>query len=283
MVTLVPYDSRLASEIGNIFSNDLHRCQKTLGFPTVHAWCWKICYPFSTPLVTVENSLKHSRRITNSIGYTVELSTSSWCVGSFSIFRFSFVKDRTEMKERRQDKSQPSPLSCPSFPSPPRSSFSVYVKIHFDHLTVMIAFSSILYELAKQRGKSINCMELLRKTHVRDETFVLQAAEDTHFLNLLLVSKFVAKSNARTPVPAYPSGNEICETPKARRTTSASSAMASCSQSIIELQLRAALDEAMLRIEEQKRNHDALALEVERIWKLKEDMSRAQQGPPHDP
>ncbi|KAA0036189.1 hypothetical protein E5676_scaffold214G00400 [Cucumis melo var. makuwa] len=52
---------------------------------------------------------------------------------------------------------------------------------------------------------------------------------------------------------------------------------------MIELQLRAALDQAMQRIEEQTRNHDVLASEVEQMRKLIEDMSRAHQGPPHDP
>ena len=43
------------------------------------------------------------------------------------------------------------------------------------------------------------------------------------------------------------------------------------------------LDEAMLRIKQQTRNHNALALEVEQMQKLIEDMTRAQQGSPHDP
>ncbi|KAA0058393.1 uncharacterized protein E5676_scaffold2133G00070 [Cucumis melo var. makuwa] len=51
--------------------------------------------------------------------------------------------------------------------------------------------------------------------------------------------------------------------PKARRTASASSATTSCLQSAVELQLRIVLDEAMLRIEEHTRNHEALASEVE--------------------
>ncbi|KAA0066177.1 CACTA en-spm transposon protein [Cucumis melo var. makuwa] len=71
--------------------------------------------------------------------------------------------------------------------------------------------------------------------------------------------------------------------PKAYRTTNASSATTSCSQSMVELQLWTALNEAMLQIEEQTRNYDALASKVERIRKLIEDISREQQGPPHNP
>ncbi|TYJ97764.1 gamma-aminobutyrate transaminase POP2 [Cucumis melo var. makuwa] len=86
------------------------------------------------------------------------------------------------------------------------------------------------------------------------------------------------------------SRNEICETvlgrqptyskglgwgpkPKAHKTASASNSTTSCSQSTVKLQLRVALDKAMLHIEEQTRNHVALASEVERMQKLKDDMS----------
>uniref|UniRef100_A0A9I9EHT0 Uncharacterized protein n=1 Tax=Cucumis melo TaxID=3656 RepID=A0A9I9EHT0_CUCME len=71
--------------------------------------------------------------------------------------------------------------------------------------------------------------------------------------------------------------------PKARKTASASSSTTSCSQSTVELQLRAALYQAMKCIEKCLKNHDVLASEVERMRKLIEDTSPAQQGPPHDP
>ncbi|KAA0065683.1 CACTA en-spm transposon protein [Cucumis melo var. makuwa] len=45
----------------------------------------------------------------------------------------------------------------------------------------------------------------------------------------------------------------------------------------------AKLDQAMQQIEEQIRNHNALVSEVERMRKLIEDMTRAQQGSLHDP
>ncbi|TYK03072.1 gamma-aminobutyrate transaminase POP2 [Cucumis melo var. makuwa] len=46
---------------------------------------------------------------------------------------------------------------------------------------------------------------------------------------------------------------------------------------------QAKLDQVMQRIEEQTRNHEALVSEVEQMRKLIEDMTRAQQGLPHDP
>ncbi|TYK31653.1 CACTA en-spm transposon protein [Cucumis melo var. makuwa] len=56
-----------------------------------------------------------------------------------------------------------------------------------------------------------------------------------------------------------------------------------CEKSTVELQLQAKLDQAMQWIEEQTKNHYALTSKVERIRKIIKDMSRAQQGPPHDP
>ena len=44
---------------------------------------------------------------------------------------------------------------------------------------------------------------------------------------------------------------------------------------MVELQLRATVDEVMQCIDEQTRNHNMLASEVERMLKLIEDMSRA--------
>ncbi|KAA0046352.1 zinc finger protein ZPR1-like protein [Cucumis melo var. makuwa] len=78
------------------------------------------------------------------------------------------------------------------------------------------------------------------------------------------------------------SGDEICETvlgrrpdyskdlgwgpkPKACKTTSVSSSTTSCPQSTIELQLQAKFDQAMQRIEEHTRNHEALVSEVEQM------------------
>ncbi|KAA0038852.1 CACTA en-spm transposon protein [Cucumis melo var. makuwa] len=115
------------------------------------------------------------------------------------------------------------------------------------------------------------------------------------------------KSNAGTPIPAYPKGSqplsedEICDQvlgrrpsyskglgwgpkPKARRTASASSSSTSCSQSTQkEIELQAKLHEALERIEVQDRNHQALVSKVESMKKMIEELTRAQQGLPHDP
>ncbi|TYK07995.1 zinc finger protein ZPR1-like protein [Cucumis melo var. makuwa] len=72
--------------------------------------------------------------------------------------------------------------------------------------------------------------------------------------------------------------------PKARRTTSASSSSTSCSQSTEkEIELQAKLNEALERIEVQDRNHQALTSQVETMKKMIKKLTRAQQGPPHDP
>ncbi|TYJ99704.1 CACTA en-spm transposon protein [Cucumis melo var. makuwa] len=72
--------------------------------------------------------------------------------------------------------------------------------------------------------------------------------------------------------------------PKARRTASASSSSTSCPQSTEkEIELQAKLHEALERIEVQDRNHQALASQVESMKKMIEELTRAQQRPPHDP
>ncbi|KAA0038213.1 CACTA en-spm transposon protein [Cucumis melo var. makuwa] len=151
------------------------------------------------------------------------------------------------------------------------------------------------YELAERRGQPVNRVELFRETHVRVGTFVSQAAEDAHNQMLELQSQ-------PTPEGSQPlSEDEICDQvlgrrpsyskglgwgpkPKARRTASASSLSTSCSQSTEkEIELQAKLHEALERIEVQDRNHQALASQVEAMKKMIEELTRAQQGPPHDP
>ena len=84
--------------------------------------------------------------------------------------------------------------------------------------------------------------------------------------------------------PGYSKGLGWGPKPKARRTASASSSSTSCSQSTQkEIELQAKLHEALERIEVQDRNHQALASQVEAMKKMIEDLTRAQQGPPHDP
>uniref|UniRef100_A0A9I9EAB6 CACTA en-spm transposon protein n=1 Tax=Cucumis melo TaxID=3656 RepID=A0A9I9EAB6_CUCME len=143
------------------------------------------------------------------------------------------------------------------------------------------------HELTEQRGEPVDRVKLFRQTHVRDETFVSQTAEGAHNQMLELQSQSTLKGSQ--PL----SGDEICETVlgrqlsyskglgwgpklKACKMMSASSFTMSCPQSIVELQ-------AMQWIEEQTRNHKTLVSEVEQMRKLIEDMTRAQQGPPHDP
>ncbi|KAA0046545.1 Transposase, Ptta/En/Spm, plant [Cucumis melo var. makuwa] len=50
-----------------------------------------------------------------------------------------------------------------------------------------------------------------------------------------------------------------------------------------EIELQAKLNEALERTEMPDKNHQALASEVEQMRKLIQDLTRAQQGPPHDP
>uniref|UniRef100_A0A9I9ELR6 Zinc finger protein ZPR1-like protein n=1 Tax=Cucumis melo TaxID=3656 RepID=A0A9I9ELR6_CUCME len=84
--------------------------------------------------------------------------------------------------------------------------------------------------------------------------------------------------------PGYSKGLGWGPKPKAHRTASASSSSTSCSQSTQkEIELQAKLHEALERIEVQDRNHQALASQVEAMKKMIEDLTRAQQGPPHDP
>ncbi|TYK08211.1 CACTA en-spm transposon protein [Cucumis melo var. makuwa] len=131
-------------------------------------------------------------------------------------------------------------------------------------------------------------------THVRTGTFVSQAAEDMH--NQMLELQSQPTPEGSQPLfedeicdqvlgrrPGYSKGLDWRPKPKARRTASASSSSTSCSQSIekeIELQK---LHEALERIEVQERNHQALASQVESMKKMIEELTRAQQGPPHDP
>ncbi|KAA0040185.1 uncharacterized protein E6C27_scaffold118G00210 [Cucumis melo var. makuwa] len=87
--------------------------------------------------------------------------------------------------------------------------------------------------------------------------------------------------------PGYSKGLGWGSKLKVRKTRSASSSSMPCLQSTErEIQLQAKLDEALEwieHIEEHTRNHQALASEVEQMRKLIQDMTWAQQGPPHNP
>ncbi|KAA0025195.1 CACTA en-spm transposon protein [Cucumis melo var. makuwa] len=123
------------------------------------------------------------------------------------------------------------------------------------------------YELAKRKGESIDRVELFRETHVRAGTFMSQAAEDAHNQMLELQSQPIPEGSQPLSEdeicdqvlgrqPGYSKGLDWRPKPKARRTMSASM---------------------------QDRNHQVLASQVERMQKLTEDFTRAQQGPPNDP
>ncbi|KAA0054862.1 zinc finger protein ZPR1-like protein [Cucumis melo var. makuwa] len=84
--------------------------------------------------------------------------------------------------------------------------------------------------------------------------------------------------------PSYSKGLGWGPKLKAHKTVSASSSLTSCSQSTEkEIELQAKLHEVLERIEVQDRNHQALASQVESMKKMIEELTCAQQGPPHDP
>ncbi|XP_050942276.1 uncharacterized protein LOC127149923 [Cucumis melo] len=182
-----------------------------------------------------------------------------------------------------------------AFQEQSRTNKAARQKQPYNHSSGSKSFLQRQYELAERRGHPVDRVELFRETHVRAGTFVSQAAEDAHNQMLELQSQ-------PTPEGSQPlSEDEICDQvlgrrpgyskrlgwgpkPKARRTASASSSSTSCSQSTQkEIELQAKLHEALERIEVQDRNHQALASQVEAMKKMIEDLTRAQQGPPHDP
>ncbi|TYK08940.1 CACTA en-spm transposon protein [Cucumis melo var. makuwa] len=182
-----------------------------------------------------------------------------------------------------------------AFQEQSRTNKAARQKEPYNHSSGSKSFLQRQYELAERRGQPVDRVELFRETHVRAGTFVSQAAEDAHNQMLELQSQ-------PTPEGSQPlSEDEICDQvlgrrpdyskglgwgpkPKARRTASASSSSTSCSQSTQkEIELQAKLHEALKWIEVQDRNHQALASQVEAMKKMIEDLTRAQQGPPHDP
>uniref|UniRef100_A0A9I9E5X0 CACTA en-spm transposon protein n=1 Tax=Cucumis melo TaxID=3656 RepID=A0A9I9E5X0_CUCME len=168
-----------------------------------------------------------------------------------------------------------------AFQEQSRTNKAARQKQPYNHSSGSKSFLQRQYELAERIGQSVDRVELFRETHVRAGTFVSQAAEDAHNQMLELQSQ-------PTPKGSQPlSEDEICDQgpkPKARRTASASNSLTSCSQSTEkEIELQAKLHEALERIEVQDRNHQALASQVEAMKKMIEELTRAQQGPPHDP
>ncbi|KAA0065781.1 CACTA en-spm transposon protein [Cucumis melo var. makuwa] len=152
-----------------------------------------------------------------------------------------------------------------------------------------------LYKLAERKEEPVDRVKLFRETHVRAGTFVSQATEDAHNQMLELQSQPTLEGSQPLSEdeicdqvlgrrPGYSKGLGWGPKSKARRTASASSSSTSCSQSTEkEIELQAKLHEALERIEVQDRNHQALASQVESMKKMIEELTRAQQGPPHDP
>ncbi|KAA0053998.1 CACTA en-spm transposon protein [Cucumis melo var. makuwa] len=168
-------------------------------------------------------------------------------------------------------------------------------KQSYNHSSGSKSFLQQQHELAEKKGKSINRVKLFRETYVRAEMFVLQVAEDAHNQMLELQSQLPPEDSRLL------SGDEICDLvlgrrpgylkgfgwgpkPKVCKTMSASSSTTSCPQSTEkEIELQAKLNEALEQIEVQYRNYQALSSKVQQMRKLIQDLTQAQQGPPHNP
>ncbi|KAA0062721.1 CACTA en-spm transposon protein [Cucumis melo var. makuwa] len=156
----------------------------------------------------------------------------------------------------------------------------------YNHSSGSKSFLRRQYELVERKGESVDRVELFQKTHVRAGTFVSQAVEDVHPTpkGSQPLSEDEICDQVLGRQPGYSKGLGWRPKPKARRTASASSSSTSCSQSTEkEIELQAKLHEALERIEVQDRNHQALALQMESMKKMIEELTRAQQGPSHDP
>ncbi|KAA0049733.1 CACTA en-spm transposon protein [Cucumis melo var. makuwa] len=209
----------------------------------------------------------------------------------------TFKEFRTDCHKHFKKYSDPEEVRAnpPNALEQSRTNKAARQKQPYNHSSGSKSFLQRQYELAERRGQPVDRVELFRETHVRAGTFVSQAAEDAHNQMLELQSQPIPEGSQ--PLSEY----EICDQvlgrrpgyskglgwgpkPKARRTASASSSSTSCSQSTQkEIELQAKLHEALERIEVQDRNHQALASQVEAMKKMIEDLTRAQQGPLHDP
>ncbi|KAA0048108.1 CACTA en-spm transposon protein [Cucumis melo var. makuwa] len=75
----------------------------------------------------------------------------------------------------------------------------------YNHSSGSKSFLQRQYELAERKGKLVDRVELIRKTHVRAGTFVSQAAEDAH--NQILELQFQPTPEGSQPL----SKDEICD------------------------------------------------------------------------
>ncbi|KAA0047171.1 CACTA en-spm transposon protein [Cucumis melo var. makuwa] len=160
------------------------------------------------------------------------------------------------------------------------------IRIGTSSTTTISVVHSRKYELAERKWEPVNRVELFWETHVRAGTFMSQATEDAYPTpeGSQPLSEDEICDQVLGRRPTYSKGLGWGPKPKARKTASASSSSTSCLQSIEkEIKLQAKLHEALERIEVQDRNHQALASQVESMKKMIEEITRAQQGPPHDP
>uniref|UniRef100_A0A9I9EDU7 CACTA en-spm transposon protein n=1 Tax=Cucumis melo TaxID=3656 RepID=A0A9I9EDU7_CUCME len=162
----------------------------------------------------------------------------------------------------------------------------------YNHSSGSKSFLQRQYELAERRGQPVDRVELFWETHVRaghschrpprNQMLELQSQHTPEGSQPLSEDEIRDQVLGRRP--GYSKGLGWGPKPKGRRTASASSSSTSCSQSTEkEIELQAKLHEALERIEVQDRNHQALASQVESMKKMIEELTRAQQGPPHDP
>ncbi|KAA0033108.1 CACTA en-spm transposon protein [Cucumis melo var. makuwa] len=152
----------------------------------------------------------------------------------------------------------------------------------YNHSSGSKSFLQRQHELAEKKGELIDSVELFQETHVRVGMFVSQAVKDAHGSQPLYKDEICDQVLGKRP--GYSKGLGWGPKPKARKSTSANSSTTSCSSSTQkEIELQSKLNKALERIEVQDRNHATLASQVERMQKFIEDLTRAQQGPPHDP
>ncbi|KAA0025427.1 CACTA en-spm transposon protein [Cucumis melo var. makuwa] len=127
----------------------------------------------------------------------------------------------------------------------------------YNHSSGSKSFLQRQYELAERRGQPVDRVELFWETHVR-------AGHSCHRppRNQMLELQSQPTLEGSQPL----SEDEIRDQSTEK-----------------EIELQAKLHEALERIEVQDRNHQALASQVESMKKMIEELTRAQQGPPHDP
>uniref|UniRef100_A0A9I9E891 CACTA en-spm transposon protein n=1 Tax=Cucumis melo TaxID=3656 RepID=A0A9I9E891_CUCME len=141
----------------------------------------------------------------------------------------------------------------------------------YNHSSWSKSFLQRQYKLAERKGEPVDRVELFRETY---------AAEDAHNQMLELQSQ-------PTPEGSQPlSEDEICDQVLDRRPDySKGRRVRAVRRHLVRSPHKKILklNEALERIEVQDRNHQALASQVERMQKLIEEFTLAQQGPPHGP